>query len=189
MIGVFIVLSFFGIPACGGIAPGSLPRNISIEVEFKETGFRTRSIKGLSPHQRVKDSQYTKQHIVVSDGLTATIRVGEDVPYMEYYTRYLIDGGYVETVETVFREVGTGMTVTPRIRGNYIEISLTPQISYISEGERGAIDVKELTTTVLAVDGQSISIGGLFKDNDFTDHFFKTKSSSNLNIILTPHIQ
>ncbi len=189
MIGVFIVLSFFGIPAYGGIAPGSLPRNISIEVEFKETGFRTRSIKGLSPYQRVKDSQYTKQHIVVSDGLTATIRVGEDVPYMEYYTRYLINGGYVETVETVFREVGTRMTVTPRIRGNYIEISLTPQISYISEGERGVIDVKELTTTVLAVDGQSISIGGLFKDNDFTDHFFKTKSSSNLNIILTPHIQ
>ena len=52
-----------------------------------------------------------------------------------------------------------------------------------------SIDVKELTTTVLAVDGQSISIGGLFKDNDFTDHFFKTRSSSNLNIILTPHIQ
>lgn len=186
---VLIALSFFGISVHGEMAASPLPRNISIEVEFKETGFKTRKMTSPWQYQRDRESKYTKQHIVVTDGLTATIRVGEDVPYIDYYTGYLTEHGYVEEIEVTFREVGTKLAVAPKIRGNYIEISLTPQISYVSGADREIINVKELTTTVLAADGQSISIGGLIKDRDFAGYFFKTKSLSNLDIVLTPHIQ
>jgi hypothetical protein len=189
LIGAAAVLSAFNIPAYGGLARTQLPRNISIEVEFKEVGQRTKRIKGLKPYQKISDSQYTKQHIVVSDGLTATIRMGEDVPYIEYYTRYLHNHGYVEEIGVTFREVGTKLLVSPKIRGNYIEISLTPQISCLSEGRRDVINIQELTTTVMAADGQSISIGGLIKDEEFKGYFLKTNTASNLDIILTPHIQ
>lgn len=169
--------------------PGKLPRNITIEVEFKETGTKTKRLGGLAPYQNIRSSEYTKQSLTITDGLTGTIRVGEDVPYREYYTRYLIGHGYIETVEVTFKEIGTKLVVTPKIRGDYIEISLTPQISYMSGKRKDVINIKELTTTVIALDGQSISIGGLLKDKEFKDYFFKTKTASNLNIILTPHIQ
>ena len=183
-------LARFATPADSGMMPpGGLPRNISIEVEFKEIGAQTKDVKPLGTYQRRDSSKYTKQYIVVSDGLTASIRVGEDVPYIEYYETYLINNGYVETVETVFREVGTKLVVTPKIRGNYIEISLTPQISYLSGSTRDVINIQELTTTVMAANGQSINIGGLIEDSEFAGYFFKTKSASNLDITLTPRIQ
>jgi len=186
---VLIGLFFSGIPAEGETITRPLPRNISIEVEFREAGRSTSRGRLLSPYQTRSSSQYVKQSLVVTDGLTGTIRVGEDVPYIEYYSRYLFDHGYVETIETAFREVGTKLVVTPRIRGNYIEVSLTPQVSYLSGAEREVVNMKELTTTVIAANGQSISIGGLIKDEAFRENFFKTNTASNLDIILTPRIQ
>jgi len=178
------------IPTYGGMAPpGELPKNIAIEVEFKEFGKRAVKAGVIGPYETRRSSEYTKQFIVVSDGMTGTIRVGEDVPYIEYYSSYLFRHGYVESYDITFREVGTKLVVTPKIRGDYIEVSLTPQISYLSEGRRDIINIKELTTNVIAANGQSISIGGLIKDDEFKGYFFKTKEASNLDIILTPRIQ
>ena len=92
-------------------------------------------------------------------------------------------------MEITFKEVGTKLADTPKIRGNYIEISLTPQISYMSGGRRDVINIQELTTTVIAANGQSISIGGLVKDEEFSGYFFKTGTASQLDVILTPRIQ
>lgn len=164
-----------------------LPRNVRVEVEFKEYGETEKGIFGATWQER-RDSEYTKQFIVVSDGLSASIFVGQTVPYVSYYRMYLYDGGYIEKDITI-KEVGTKLKVTPRIMGDLVEITLTPQISYISDKERGTIDIKTLTTAVIARDGQSISIGGLQKDAEFERYFFKSSSQSNLNIILTPHIE
>jgi type II secretory pathway component GspD/PulD (secretin) len=92
-------------------------------------------------------------------------------------------------MEVVFKKVGTKLAVTPKIRGDYIEVSLTPQISYLSEGRRDVISIKELATTVMVANGQSINIGGLIKDEEFSEYFFKTDTASKLDIILTPRIQ
>ncbi len=151
-----------------------LPRNVRIDVEFKEYG---------------RSSSYTKQFIVVSDGLSASIFVGEEVPYVEYYVNFLYDNAYISSNVTI-KEVGTKLKVEPRIIGDgSIEITLTPQISYLADRRRGVIDIRKLSTTVIAYDGQSLTIGGLEKDRDFGRHFFTTSSSRSLEIILTPHIQ
>jgi len=108
---------------------------------------------------------------------------------VDYYASYLVDNGYMETVGIVFREVGTSLEVTPRIRGRFIEVSLTPQISYVSDEVTGAIAIQELSTTVLAADGQPVSIGGLIRDREFAGRFFKGKAASHLDITLTPRIR
>ncbi len=180
-------LLFFTLLCATALGEG-LPPNISIEVEFKESARKTGGVKGLGETYSVRTSEYTKQHIVVTDGLSASIRVGEDVPFVNYYVDYLFKNGYIETREIVFKEVGTSLKVTPKIRGSVIEITLTPEISAVIDQKKKIIDVKRLSTTVMAADGQSISIGGLIKDKDFSGMFFKSSQSSNLDIILTPRI-
>ncbi|MBL7071460.1 MAG: hypothetical protein ISS26_04745 [Candidatus Omnitrophica bacterium] len=184
---IFMIVSLLTPPAFP--QTGGLPNNIAIEVEFKETGSRAVKAGPLGPFENRRSSEYIKQFIVVSDGMTGSIRVGEDVPFIEYYSRYLLHHGYIESYETVFKEIGTKLMVTPKIRGNSIEVSLTPQISYLSGGRRNAISVTELTTSVIIPNGQSMSIGGLIKDEDFKSYFFKTKTASSLDIILTPRIR
>lgn len=162
-------------------------RNVRIDVEFKEVAETQKGILSGT----IRDSRttgYTKQFIVVSEGLPASIFIGENMPYITYYREYLLNGGYIER-EVVFREVGTKLKVIPRIIGDSVEITLTPQISYVSDKKRGTIDLKTLTTTVIVKDGQSLSIGGLQKDAEFERYFLKSSSESNLDIILTPHIQ
>ncbi len=192
--GFFIIvvsaLLFFEASAhCQSDALDAPLRNVAIEVEFKESGREIVKAGPIGPFERRKSSEYVKQYIVVSDGLTGTIRVGEDIPYVEYYSRYLFDHGYIESYRTTFREVGTKLAVTPRIRGNSIEVSLTPQISYLKEGDRQVISVTELTTSVIVANGRSVSIGGLIKDREFEGCFLKTNSGSSLDIVLTPSIQ
>ncbi len=180
---VLILASQQALPA----ADQARAQNVRIDVEFKEYGETGKGIGGAGWREG-KHSEYTKQFIVVSDGLSASIFVGEKVPYVNYYIRFLHDGGYIEGDVTI-KEVGTKLQVTPRIIGDTIEITLTPQISFISDKKWGVIDIKTLSTTVIARDGESITIGGLQKDADFEKYFFSDSSKGNLEIILTPHIQ
>src|SRR3989338_3093618 len=103
---------------CAKVFAEGPPPNISIEVEFKEFGRKASGIKGLGETYSITASDYTKQHIVVTDGLSASIRVGEDVPFVDYYVDYLYRYGYVETREVTWKEVGTSLKVTPKIRGS-----------------------------------------------------------------------
>ena len=173
---------------CSEATAEGLPPNISIEVEFKEIGRKTGGPRGLGSVYTTDTSSYTKEHIVVTDGLSAFIRVGEDMPFINYYVDYLYNNGYIETREVTFKEVGTSLRVTPKIRGNVIEVELTPEISAVIDQKKKIIDIKRLSTTVMAADGQSISIGGLIQDKDFSGMFFKSGKSSSLDIILTPRI-
>lgn len=165
-----------------------LPPNISIEIEFRESGRSAAGVKGLGGTYHVSTSNYTKEQIVVTDGLSASIRVGQDVPFVNFYRDYLYNNGYIETREIVFKEVGTSLKVTPKIKGDFIEIELTPEISAVIDKENKIIDIKKLSTTVMVADGQSISIGGLIQDKDFSGMFFKSGQSSELDVILTARI-
>ena len=162
-----------------------IPPNISIEVEFRESGISTGGVNGGYYNDT---SNYTKMQVVVTDGLSGSIRVGQDVPFVNYYRDYLYNNGYIQTREVAFKEVGTSLKVTPKIRGSVIEIELTPEISAVVDKEGKIIDIEKLSTTVMVADGQSISIGGLIQDKDFSETFFRSGQSSRLDIVLTPRI-
>ncbi len=187
--GFLALAAFLAVVAAPALAQTDyLPRNVRIDVEFKEYGESGKGI-GAAKWRTGRSSSYTKQFIVVSDGLSASIFVGEEVPYVEYYVNFLYDNAYISSNVTI-KEVGTKLKVEPRIIGNgSVEITLTPQISFLADRKRGVIDIQKLSTTVIAYDGQPLVIGGLEKDRDFDRHFFTTSSSRSLEIVLTPHIQ
>lgn len=166
------------------------PRNLRIDVEYRQTGETGQGI-GTAQWRSGGSSSYTKQFIVVLDGYSAGIFVGEQVPFISYYRRFLFERGYItEEKEIEMKDIGTKLKVKPRIIGNnMIEITLTPEISFLQDRKRRIIDIKTLSTTVVVADGQSLPIGGLQKDAEFDRYFFSRSSGSNLEIILTPHIQ
>jgi hypothetical protein len=184
------VVALIFLPLLPARAEDHRPRNIRIDVEYRQSGETGRGI-GSAQWRAGKTSSYTKQFIVVLDGFSASIFVGEEVPFVAFYRRFLFEHGYiVEEKEVVIKDIGTKLKVEPRIVGkDTVEITLTPEISFIRDRRRQTIDVKTLSTTVVAADGQSIPIGGLQKDEEFDKYFFSTASQSNLEIILTPHIQ
>ena len=166
------------------------PRNIRIDVEYRQSGETGRGI-GAAQWRSGASSLYTKQFIVVLDGFSATIFVGEQVPFVSYYRKFLFGRGYItEEKEFEVRNIGTKLKVEPRIIGNNaIAITLTPEISFLLDRSCHTIDIKTLSTTVVTADGQSIPIGGLQKDAEFDKYFFMTSSQNSLEIILTPHVQ
>jgi len=173
---------------CAKALAEDLPPNISIKVEFRESGRSAGVVNGLGETYQSKTSNYTEEQIVVTDGLSASIRVGQDVPFVDFYRDYLYNNGYVETKGIVYKEIGTSLKVTPKIKGDLIEIELTPEISALIDKESKVIDIKKLSTTVMAADGESISIGEFIQDKYFSGTFFKSGRSSKLDIILTPRI-
>jgi len=175
-------------PACA--EESQRPRNIRVEVEYKQSG-KTQEGIGIAKWDSGKNSSCTKQFIVVSDGLSGNIFVGREVPFVNYYGRFLFDHGYIEGGEQIaIKQVGTKLKVEPRIIGeNTIEITLTPEISFLMNKKFRTIDITTLTTTVTASDGRPITIGGLQKDEEFDKYFFGTASHGNIEIILTPKIQ
>ena len=184
------MIVLISVPLLSAWAEDYRPRNIRIDVEYRQSGETGRGI-GQAQWQAGGNSSYTKQFIVVMDGYSASIFVGEQVPFVTFYRRFLFDRGYIsEDEEMAIRDVGTKLMVQPHMIGDgTIEITLTPEVSFMIDRRRQTISIQTLSTTVIASDGQSIPIGGLQKDEEFDRCFFTDSSKNNLEIILTPHIQ
>ena len=157
-------------------------RNIKIEVQFKTAGY----VRGGDFSHTSHQSNET-QMLVVSEGLEGRLFIGKEVPYSIWYRDYFKREGYL-TGEIKFRNVGTSLIVSPRLRGNLIEVTLTPEVSYETEDSRGSIAVTKLSTTVLVSNGQSIEIGAGLQKSEFENNFYTRESGEAVQITLTPTI-
>lgn len=134
----------------------------------------------------------TRQQILTRDGGEARIWVGQTVQEPMWVYRY---GRRHAWWQSDFAEYdfGASLWVRPRILNDgLIEVSVYPRITSRS-GPRLSIDVKELTVTILARDGQTVSIGGL--DEQKREAYSKILgrgtvfNGTTLSITLTPHIE
>ncbi len=190
------------------------PKNIQINVEFGSSGQsfdRGAGIRQRSPvvirngriHGRFGGRIYdrssattenTTQMLVAMDGKSASLRVGERVPEIQWLTEYGHRYGYVREVGIAWREVGSFLAIEPTIVGTgLIRVRLIPELSgRLEDGRRQTIQFTHLATEVIAADGQTIQIGGLNQDKEFSSHFFIGRGSSGkstrTDITLTPHI-
>lgn len=191
------------------------PKNVQINVEFattgqtssREAGIRPKgpitirdgevrgSLEGRFSNQRSTSSENTVQMLVAMDGRSATLRVGERVPYLAWLTEYGCRHGYIREVQIEWLEVGSFLAVYPEIVGDgpMIRIRLVPELSgRLKDGTEQAIQFTELATEVVASDGQTVSIGGFNKDQEFSSKFLVGRSggseSSITDITLTPRI-
>lgn len=163
--------------------PPELRRNVQIEVQMKSAGF-TRENEWQSTQHQSNETQM----LLVTEGLEGRLFIGSQVPYANWYWNYLKNEGYV-TGEITFRNVGTSLVVTPRITGNQVEVTLTPEVSYETNDGRGTIAVRKLSTTVIVPDGQSIEIGGGAQKTEFENNFYRRETGDAVRIVLTPRIQ
>ena len=190
------------------------PKNIQINVQFgtsggsydKEIGIRPKgpividqggvhgSLQGRLINQSTTLNENTTQMLVALDGHSASLRVGERVPYIAWLTEYGHRHGYVRNIEIEWRDVGSFLAVEPSIIGpGLIRVRLIPELSgRLKNGDRHRIQFTHLATEVTARDGQTISIGGFSKDEDFSSKFLVGRGSSGessvTDITLTPRI-
>jgi type II secretory pathway component GspD/PulD (secretin) len=191
------------------------PRNVQINVQFARTGSSSSREAGIRPkgpvvirdgevhgtfegrfsNQSDSSSENTVQMLVAMDGRSATLRVGERVPYLAWLTEYGFRNGYIREIQIEWREVGSFLAVFPEIIGDgpMIRIRLIPELSgRLKDGTEQTIQFTKLATEVIARDGQTVSIGGFTQDQDFYSKFLIGRSGGNetsvTDITLTPKI-
>jgi type II secretory pathway component GspD/PulD (secretin) len=191
------------------------PKNIQINVQFnrngqsssREAGIRPKgpvvirdsevhgSFEGRFGDQSTTSSENVTQMLVTMAGHSATLQVGERVPYLAWLMEYGSRHGYIREVQIEWLNVGSFLSVQPEIIGDgpMIRIRLIPTLSgRLADGTEQTIQFAEVATEVIARDGQTISIGGFTKDEDFSSKFLVGHSgggeSSITDITLTPRI-
>ncbi len=163
------------------LAQTAVRRNVRIEVGFKSMGFTREGFSNMQ-HQSQE-----KQMLLVTDGLEGKLFIGREVPYVTWYQNYLAAEGYIPG-PLIFRNVGTSLLVKPRIIGNQIEVTLTPEVSYETQDGQGTIAVTKLSTTVIVPDGEPIEIGAGVQETEFESNFYRRESGEAVRVILTPRV-
>jgi general secretion pathway protein D len=154
----------------------------------------------------------SRPYILTSDNQTASITVGQEVPFIRN-TRTTETGQTINTIE--YEDIGIIVSVTPHINPEGLVImDVSPEISTItgdtvpiSETVSAPVFAKRSAQTRVAVpDGHTIVIGGLMEDR-LTDNIKKVpilgdipllgelfkrkvqnKTKTELLIFLTPHV-
>jgi general secretion pathway protein D len=146
-------------------------------------------------------------NILTSDNKEAEITVGENVPFQGSSTQSTF--GTTQSVER--KDIGINLKIKPQIsEGDYIRLDINQEISAVAPSKGQAIDLvttkRAAKTSVVVKDNETVVIGGLIQDQE-TDTVSKvpflgdipglgwlfkttnkTRSKTNLMILLIPHI-
>jgi type II secretory pathway component GspD/PulD (secretin) len=125
-----------------------------------------RSSSGVDVHvdsRTTTTRSRSSEYLNVMDGAPAFIAVGQSVPFTEIWTSYM--QRYAQVRQMVqYRDIVTGFSVVPRAIGNEVELQITPRIA--SHSGDGVIEFETLTTTVRAMPGTWLNLGGTMQQND-----------------------
>jgi general secretion pathway protein D len=149
--------------------------------------------------------------LLVRDGVSASINVGDDIPTVGSTTSDPINGER-QTTTVQYRNTGINLTVTPTVNAQgTVIMNIEQNISNVSPDGAGAagtpaIFERKIATEVVAGNGQTVLLGGLISENKSTSsneipllgtlpivgHLFRTDANSSdkteLVILVTPKI-
>ena len=133
-----------------------------------------------------------EQTLLVMSGSDGKIAVGRSIPYTDWFYWYTKNRGYM-IKETKFKDVSTGFVVRPRVAGSNINIDISPQISYFSDGRMNEVIYREASTTVNCKNGETVLIGSsdMSSENIIGNIFGglqASKSKSSFYMMLTPEV-
>jgi type II secretory pathway component GspD/PulD (secretin) len=191
------------------------PKNVRIEVRFLESSSRqdvgagmegagevvrdegiTRTrikVKPRIEHKTITASSDVAQLLLVASGRQGVLRIGESVPYLDWFVDYGLQCGYLRQ-RISWKDVGASLIVEPIVIGDgpMIRIRLTPELSGLVDGNVFQTRFSRVATEVVVQDGQTFQVGGLDKDSDFYSRFLvgfnRSGDQRALNITLTPRI-
>ncbi|MFH1831019.1 MAG: type II secretion system secretin GspD [Pseudomonadota bacterium] len=209
--GLFDPTSFFSTP---GLLGGLLSRsNITIDVPSTGGGTTTLTIPSFAAFLNFL-STYRDANIVSTPNLMTldNQKASIEVTRIQYANKTTQSGttGF-QTVEPYPLEAGLTLEITPQIsEGDSVRLEIHHKLSNFTgdPGPTGAAPQtkREITTTVMAMDGQTVVLGGLMEDVVTHDKskipilgdipilgwlFRSTRSSnskSNLLVFITPHV-
>lgn len=190
------------------------PVNVRLEVRFRGSSRRadqqasvfgeagvvrengiTHSTIRLQPKvvQESTDQQSSvSQILVVSSGHEASLRVGEEVPWLDW----IMDYGWHHRVlveQVNWQQVGSFLVVQPVVvGGQWIRLRITPELRGLAGGRPHAVRFAQVSTEVVIPDGQPYPLAGLAQGNEFMSHFLvgrrSVETSETLDISVTPRI-
>ena len=132
------------------------------------------------------------QILVVSSGREASLRVGEEVPWLDWIMDY--GRRHRAVVEQVhWQQVGSFLVVQPVVVGDqWIRLRITPELRGLAGGRPQTVRFAQVSTEVVIPDGQPYPLAGLTQGNEFMSHFLvgrrTVESSEALAITVTPRI-
>ena len=131
-----------------------------------------------------------RQTLVVANGKSARLSVGEQAPYYEWLMDFGVRHGLIEQ-KFHMREVGASLVVEPEIigDGSLIRVRLVPEMSGLVNGRVNRIQFRKVATEVVVRNGGSINIGGFSSDDEFSRRFLAGAEgggfATGLNVKLT----
>jgi type II secretory pathway component GspD/PulD (secretin) len=189
--------------------------NIRLEINFRQRGTLSENEFGVSggaeivrepglSHTTVRikprvmaNSMSTasdvQQVLVVASGREAALRVGEEVPWLDWVMDY---GGRHDAIrlETIaWQQVGAFLAVQAVVvGGDMIRLRLIPELRGRVAGQPHAIRFTSVATEVVVAQGQPFPLAGLTQGNEFMQHFLVGRRSlaqtDALDISVTPRI-
>jgi len=205
---LFVLLAAAGVAAAP--AAGQTPRQIRVDVQFRQTATQSRNTAGaaggvivgprggLRPRGGVgagstetRVQQSTGIFTLVQDGGESILTVASQVPYpqVSFYRDYASGAGYIAS-GVAFRDVGTALKVRASLLpGDRIRVRLTPTISYVSADGSGTIEFTEATTDVIVPNGHAVLLAGSSTDTHAITRqilgLAREQSTSETTVVLT----
>ena len=187
------------------------PGNVKVTVEFRQAGQSLQGgtiVQGTGPggtivqggsrgargSAQVQETQRLTRRsvgsfLLIQDGGEGNIAVADQVAEVAWFTQYALGRNYIAP-GVVFRNVGTSFVVRPTVLPNRrIRLRITPQLSYRSDTDAGAIELVEAGTEVVVPSGQPIIIGGSEGGAEVVRQFLlgyeRANRTSQVTIVLT----
>lgn len=147
------------------------------------------SVTVLGDHSDATTSSLVEQELLVISGGKARLFVGQEVPYADWFWSWGLQQGFW-TGSVQWRDVGARMVVEPYVLDRRVRIRLTPEFSYLLDGQRMTTAIETLTTEVIVEDGQEVDLGGLPTENrEFTSRFLTGTTHRGEKRSLRIHLQ
>lgn len=145
-------------PRPGGaqIGLGERPPGDGATVELRRGDSRIRAQTGSAAGT---ESTRVDQVVQTVDGGRAFIQVGQSLP-IPLRQSVVRPDGVVLSESVVYRDVGQGFSVVPRLSGQRVSLEISPQADQLAHSSPGAINTQRLTTTVSGRLGEWIELGG-----------------------------
>jgi len=110
--------------------------------------------------------------VMVLDNQTANIRVGDQIPVTTRSSQSTTNPDAPIVTEVQFRDTGTLLTVTPRIKaGGQVSLDISLEVSLpgtepaVGGGGNVAIAQRTINSSVIVQNGQTVVLGGLILEN------------------------
>lgn len=114
--------------------------------------------------RRTTSESEQTQRLRVQDGASAYIRMGQSIPQMQQVLMLAGDRAVLSQGVTL-RDVTTGFDVRPQVRGEQVQLDITPRVARLSDPRHAIVDFRELATTVTTRLGEWIDLGQILGNN------------------------